>query len=198
MSHQHRKFVTEGNNFTFVILPLLISLGIGGLAVLLFSKNPYAEGVNMNYIFGFGILALIGIILYTYLIKQPTVAKLDLQSRINGFQMYLDLAEKERLNLLNPPNMTTEHFEAMLPFAFALGVEHKWSEKFKAILEAAQYRPEWSNSSTVYYSSNNFGSSFASSVSSSSTRPAESGSGGGSGGGGFSGGGGGGGGVGGW
>jgi len=196
--HQHLSFVMEGNNFQFVILPLLISIAVGGLAVLLFSKNPYAEGVNITYIIIFGILALIGVILYTYLIKQPTVDKLDLQSRINGFQMYLDLAEKERLNLLNPPDMTTEHFEAMLPYAFALGVEHKWSEKFKAILEAAQYRPEWSNSSTVYYSSNNFGSSFSKSVSSSSTKPPESSSGGGSGGGGFSGGGGGGGGVGGW
>ncbi|MEL6923505.1 MAG: hypothetical protein AAFO94_05605, partial [Bacteroidota bacterium] len=122
---------------------------------------------------------------------------LDLQSRINGYLMYLDLAEKDRLALLNPPDMTPAHFEAALPFAFALGVEHKWTEKFKAILEAAQYRPEWNNSRTPYYFSSNFSSGFTKSASGSATKPQQS-SGGGSGGGGFSGGGGGGGGVGGW
>ena len=109
--------------------------------------------------------------------------------------MYLEMAEKDRLNLLNPPEMTPVHFEEALPYAFALGVEHVWSTKFKSILEDAQYRPDWNRGAPIYMS-NSFGRSFNENVSGSATRPSESGSG--SGGGGFSGGGGGGGGVGGW
>ena len=110
--------------------------------------------------------------------------------------MYLELAEKERLRLLNPPDMTPDHFETVLPYAFALGVEHAWTEKFKNILEKANYQAQWNNSASPIYFSDHFGRDFSQSVSGAATKPSDSGSG--SGGGGFSGGGGGGGGVGGW
>lgn len=146
-------------------------------------------------------MALIALFVYGYLIKRPTEKKLKLQSEIEGFKMYLEMAEKDRMNLLNPPDRTPEHFEAMLPFAFALGVEHKWSAIFKSILEAAAYQPNWSNNRHIY-TTHHFSSDFSRSIVQSSTPPPPANSGGGfgggSGGGGFSGGGGGGGGVGGW
>ena len=146
-------------------------------------------------------MALIALFVYGYLIKRPTEEKLKLQSEIEGFKMYLEMAEKDRINLLNPPDRTPEHFEAMLPYAFALGVEHKWSAIFKSILEAAAYQPNWSNNRHIY-ATHHFSSDFSRSIVQSSTPPPPANSGGGfgggSGGGGFSGGGGGGGGVGGW
>jgi len=157
--------------------------------------------LNMVALVLFIPLAIISIIVYAYLIKRPTEEKLQLQSDIEGFKMYLEMAEKDRMNLLNPPDRTPEHFEAMLPFAFALGVEHKWSAIFKNILEAAAYQPSWSNNRHIYVG-NGFSSDFSRSMVGSATPPPPSGGGGGfgggSGGGGFSGGGGGGGGVGGW
>jgi len=193
---QHESFLNKGNNTRFLSIPIIASIIIAGLSTFLFASNPYAEGVNLTYIFIFIAFTFLGIALYNYLIKKPTVEKLDLKSRIQGYQMYLQMAEKDRLNLLNPPDMTPQLFEAALPFAFALGIEHQWSEIFKSILETAQYRPEWNNSTDPTYFSNDFGNTFSKNVRSSATKPQESG--GGSGGGGFSGGGGGGGGVGGW
>ncbi len=193
---QHEAFISKGNNSKFVVLPLFVSFVVGGIAFFLFANNPYADGINMKFIFIFAIFAVIGLILYQYLIKKPTVEKLELKSRIKGFQMYLEMAEKDRLNLLNPPDMTPQLFEAALPFAYALGVEHQWSNLFQQILADSQYRPNWSNNhSHSFYG--NFGSTFSRNASQSSTKPSSSGSGG-SGGSGFSGGGGGGGGVGGW
>jgi uncharacterized membrane protein len=194
---QHHHFINAGNNLKFIVIPIFASFIIGALAIFLFASNPYAQGVNLYAIAAFVLLSIVGLLLYTYLIKKPTVEKLDLQSRIKGFQLYLEMTEKDRLNLLNPPEMTPQHFEAVLPYAFALGVEHKWSEKFKSILEAAQYRPEWNNSSNPYYFYSNFGNGFSRVLDNTTTKPSSSG-GSGSGGGGFSGGGGGGGGVGGW
>jgi uncharacterized membrane protein YgcG len=194
---QHHHFVNAGNNLKFIVIPILVSFLIGALAIFLFASNPYAQGFNLYAIGAFVLLSIIGLLLYTYLIKKPTVEKLELQSRIKGFQLYLDMAEKDRLNLLNPPEMTPQHFEEVLPYAFALDLEHKWSEKFKTILEAAQYRPEWNNSSNPAYFYSNFGNGFSKVLNSATTKPSSSG-GSGSGGGGFSGGGGGGGGVGGW
>jgi uncharacterized membrane protein YgcG len=142
--------------------------------------------------------------LFYHLLKAPTLSGRKLMDEIEGFRLYLSVAEKERLNMLNPPEKTPELFEKYLPYALALDVENEWSEQFAGVLAAAathgEYRPTW-------YTGNSWGSrdltglastlgtSLPGAISSSSTAPGSSS---GSGGGGFSGGGGGGGGGGGW
>ena len=111
--------------------------------------------------------------------------------------MYMELAEKDRMNLLNPPGMTPEHFEAALPYAFALGVEHLWTKKFAKVFEEANYQPDYYRGNNMMYFGSHFGRDFTSNMSATATPPPPAG-GSGSGGGGFSGGGGGGGSVGGW
>jgi len=146
-------------------------------------------------------------VLFFFLLKQPTLAGRSIMDEIEGFRMYLSVAEEERLNLLNPPDKTPELFEKYLPYALALDVENEWGEKFTAILAAASatpdergYRPRWYRGSawrpghTAAFSSS-LGTKLGSAVASSVRAPGSSS---GSGGGGFSGGGGGGGGGGGW
>ena len=196
LSGQHRSFIKEGHNARFLVFPILITIIVIAIAAILLFNSPYSSAASLGALVTFGLVAIASMGIYGYLIKKPTPEKLDLRARIKGFKMYLELAEKERLRLLNPPTMSPEHFEKVLPYAFALGVEHQWTEKFKTILEQAQYRPQWHNSSSPIYFSDHFGRNFTESVSAAATKPSDSGSG--SGGGGFSGGGGGGGGVGGW
>ena len=114
------------------------------------------------------------------------------------------VAEKDRLNLLNPPDRTPEHFEALLPCAMALGVENDWNEQFADVLARAavdpasgrHHSPSWYSGRTPFTGlAASLGGSFAGAVSASSSAPGSSS---GSGGGGSSGGGGGGGGGGGW
>jgi uncharacterized membrane protein len=143
--------------------------------------------------------------LFYHLLKAPTLAGRKIMDQIEGFKLYLSVAEKERLNLLNPPEQTPELFEKYLPYALALDVENAWSEQFAEVLaragtETQPYSPIWySGSSWDRFNTSRFsdslGSSFASAISSSSSAPGSSS---GSGGGGFSGGGGGGGGGSGW
>ena len=40
--------------------------------------------------------------------------------QIEGFRQYLDVAEEDRLEYLNPPKKTPELFEKFLPYAIAL------------------------------------------------------------------------------
>ena len=119
---------------------------------------------------------------------------------IEGLKMYLSVAEKERLNLLNPPERTPELFEKFLPYAIALGVENKWGDQFTSVFsgldqDSGQYHPTWYHGHHMsHFAVSNFtsslGSSLSSSISSAASPPGSSSS---SGGGGFSGGGGGGG-----
>ncbi len=143
--------------------------------------------------------------LFYHLLKAPTLRGRRVMDQIEGFKLYLTVAEKERLNLLNPPDKTPALFEKYLPYAMALDVENEWNEQFAEVLARAgeggrPYQPSWYSGG--HYSSfdsgsfaSSLGSSLSSAISSSSTAPGSSS---GSGGGGFSGGGGGGGGGSGW
>jgi uncharacterized membrane protein YgcG len=149
-------------------------------------------------------------VVFVQFLKAPTLHGRRAMDRIEGFKMYLEAAEKDRLDRLNPPGKTPQLFEKYLPYALALDVENAWSEKFAAILSGAGkggeagagtgYRPGWyaGGDWTAFgpqAMAAGLGSSLAGAISSSSTAPGSSS---GSGGGGSSGGGGGGGGGGGW
>jgi uncharacterized membrane protein YgcG len=143
--------------------------------------------------------------LFFHLLKAPTLQGRRVMDQVEGFKLYLSVAEKERLEMFHPPEKTPELFEKYLPYALALDVENEWSEQFAEVLARAQaegraYSPVWYHgSSWDSFSPSRFsdtlGSSFAGAIASASTAPGSSS---GSGGGGFSGGGGGGGGGSGW
>lgn len=141
---------------------------------------------------------------FLFLLKQPTRAGRALMDEIDGFRMYLTTAEGDELR--QAPPRTPQRFEALLPYAIALGVEHRWSERFADVLQAAgrgedaAYRPPWYRGRAFHdlgaaRFTSMVGSSLSSAVASSATRPGSSS---GRSGGGSSGGGGGGGGGGGW
>ncbi len=138
--------------------------------------------------------------LFYELLKAPTRIGRATLDEIEGFKLYLSVAEKERLNFIHPPEETPALFERFLPYAIALGVENQWGERFAAILNQAGYAPQWYNGRHWNHMhpgvfASDLGSALQSTISSASTAPGSSS---GMGGGGSSGGGGGGGGGGGW
>jgi len=150
-----------------------------------------------------GALAIMNVAFF-FLLRAPTLAGRTVMDHIEGFKLYLTIAEAERMNLQDAPDMTTELYETYLPFAIGLGVEKPWSNAFTSHMariapdvKTQGYHPAWYSGRS--FDSSNLGaatSGIAASIASStaSAMPSSSGSGGG----GFSGGGGGGGGGGGW
>ena len=51
-----------------------------------------------------------------------------IMDQIEGFRQYLNVAEEDRLEYLNPPKKTPELFEKFLPYAIALDVENSWAK----------------------------------------------------------------------
>jgi uncharacterized membrane protein YgcG len=148
------------------------------------------------------VVALVANVVFGRLLKAPTVAGRATMDHVEGFRMYLDVAEGDELKLIDAPPLTVRLYERYLPAALALEVEQHWAERFATVFatQAASHTPNWYsgdawNTSDVARFTSGFGSSFSSAISSSSTAPGSSS---GSGGGGSSGGGGGGGGGGGW
>ncbi len=191
--------------------------GSSALFLTLFSLPFVAGEIGGIYMLGHSTSALIVFFLlaaifinylFYHLLKAPTRAGRGILDAIEGFRGFLSATEKDRMNMMTPPQKTPDLFEKYLPYALALGVEQQWAEQFSGILSSAAaegergggYSPAWysgglwhSMSSGDFASS--LGDSLSGAISSSSTAPGSSS---GSGGGGSSGGGGGGGGGGGW
>lgn len=91
----------------------------------------------------FLMLLMILFIIYSFLIEAPTNLGAEVTAALQGFRMYMETAEENRLNLLTPPQKTPELFEKLLPYAVALDVENEWSNKFDSVLNQSQYQPHW-------------------------------------------------------
>lgn len=184
-------------NGLYVIGPILISVVVAVVAAF-FEGGPV---VWVSYV----VLALLLHVIFVFLMRAPTPAGRLIMDEIEGFKMYLGTAEQERLDRMRSPEMTPLVFEGFLPYAYALGVENNWCNRFarempKEIRDQAGYNPAWYHGNlhgmgALHHLGDNFSSSFSSAIASASTPPGSSSGGGG---GGFSGGGGGGGGGGGW
>jgi uncharacterized protein (TIGR04222 family) len=157
------------------------------------------------FVIGVIILMILCVVFFAIIMKRPTLRGRKLLDEMLGFKDYLEIAEKDELNLRNPPEKTPALFETYLPFALALGVDQEWSERFASLLASIRtpdgkaYSPSWYNgtwnSANLSKTTSGLTSGLNSAVSSSVTPPGSSSGGGG---GGSSGGGGGGGGGGGW
>lgn len=199
LKNQHNSLIYQGFNYKFWVAPILTIAGYIFLFIVLASE--YFEGENDGFVF-FLFLVLNGMffLIYQYLIRKPTIEKLKLKSLIDGFKMYMSAAEEKQIAYFNPPELTPEIFEKLLPYAIVLGAEDVWGEKFQNLIDKSMidknYHPTWYAGTIGNFSAFNhsLNSSLSNTISSSATPPSSSGSGGG----GFSGGGGGGGGGGGW
>lgn len=187
-----------------------IAVGMIGGFMLFLVFAPEMVG-QLPLLVAIGGVALVNA-LFFFLMGAPTPIGAKMMDGIDGLRQYLTLAEKERMNMQGAPAMSPQHFETLLPYAVALGVEKPWSRTFDTWLAAAAagagaaaYQPVWYHGNSLGAGSfgdrmGGFAGSMASTMSASLPPPPSSSSSGfsGSGGGGSSGGGGGGGGGGGW
>ena len=183
-----------------------------GVAILIAILTIVAAFISSG---GFGIPAIVviaGIMVvmvavFGFLVRAPTVEGRALLDEIEGLKLYMSVAERDELKQMpgpgEPPVLDAKRYESMLPFAVALDVENKWTDKFTAAVGAAAAAQAASNMG--WYSgrgpitnmgdfTSSVGSGLSSSISSASSPPGSSsgGGGGGSSGGGGGGGGGGG------
>jgi len=165
--------------FILVLLPygLLQWLGVADFL----SSIPLAIGA--------GLVALAIVIILGRLLTATSLKGARTRVQILGFQDFMNRVDADRLKRMPP-----DTFEKFLPYAMALGVEHRWAKAFDGIV---QNPPTWYQGYgpgpgfSTWYFVNSLGSmtQTASSTFVSAPRSSSSGSGWGGGGGGFSGGG---------
>ncbi|MBX5214261.1 MULTISPECIES: DUF2207 domain-containing protein [unclassified Rhizobium] len=185
-----------------------VFVGVSILAIIVLTlASSLVELHETPMLFAVGGIVLLNV-LYVFIMGAPTPLGARMMDGVDGLRQYLTLAEKDRMNMAGAPQMSPQHFETLLPYAVALGVEKPWSRTFETWLAAAAagaaaaYSPSWYsgdfNSGSFSDRIGGFSSSMASTIASTIPAPPPSSSSSGFSGGGSSGGGGGGGGGGGW
>jgi uncharacterized membrane protein len=146
-----------------------------------------------------GVIALAILVLFGRQLTATSLKGAKTRVQILGFQEFMNRVDADRLKRMPP-----DTFEKFLPYAMALGVEHRWAKAFEGIIQnpPTWYSGDWTTFNT-FYLVNSLGSMSQQATSTFVSAPransSSSGFGGGSSsGGGFSGGGFGGGGTGGW
>lgn len=167
--------------------------------ITFFSFQIFFASVGINQFFILALTMIVSIIgLYTFIKYEARLSDQGIKLKEDwlGFKMYLETAERYRMQNLKP-----EFFEKYLPYAMIFGVEKKWAKAFEAMHIPS---PSWyagsahavtgsSLNSASSFSPLSFSNSFTSSFTSAFSSSGASGSSGGGGGAGGGGGGGGGG-----
>ena len=175
------------------VLPLFL-IFIGTLVPAVLLGKTDTTGYALPALVVYGLVGAIGIAVFSWLVRRPSPELVGLRTRIRSLREYLSLPESERKQQLNAPPMDRAHYEELLPYAIALGINTKWSDYFGDLLQEEHYQPVWMAGGHNFHAAR-FTDSFGEAVSAGSTPPGSASA---SGGGGSVGGGVGGGGAGGW
>jgi hypothetical protein len=127
-----------------------------------FTKNPRRVGGRLHIvgiiliIVGFSLggpslvsrggIVLAGLVFLGFGLLMPKRSQkgTDAKDALEGLKLYMDVAEKDRIAMLqspsapyadksNAPTQTVELFEKLLPYAMVMGVEQNWAKQFEGI-----------------------------------------------------------------
>ncbi len=126
---------------------LFIATVVLFIGTFLFIASPGGFGLIFIILFA----GFIGIVIAVPIMIMRLANKLAPQGvvalgKILGFKEFLQLTDKDKLRLLNAPELQPEMFERFLPYAMVLGVEEKWAQKFEGIYNTA---PDWYDDPTA-------------------------------------------------
>jgi uncharacterized membrane protein len=91
-----------------------------------------------------------GIIIFLFGRQLTATSMKGAQTRVQilGFQEFMNRVDADRLKRMPP-----DTFEKYLPFAMALGVEHRWAKAFEGIIQnpPTWYQGNWTTFNTFYF-----------------------------------------------
>ncbi|NDV53031.1 DUF2207 domain-containing protein [Salipiger sp. PrR003] len=134
-----------------LLVGLIAVLGASGVLAFVFFLSLMTDYVGAATAIGSLSLCWGLVVLnqsFFILIQKPSQEGQVLRDHLAGLRMYLGTAERDRLNMPGAPTMSPSHFETLLPYAVALGVENPWARQFAAWLQSATpsgnlYDPYW-------------------------------------------------------
>ena len=189
MVRRPKLFTAKPENVIGIWIAIAIGIGVIAFMLAIYATN---RGIGHPAARWASLLSVPAIIFgFAFVMPARTRRGVEVLNHVLGLREYIDRVDRHRLKYA-----TLEHFETLLPFAAAMGLERKWTEAFEGLLTQP---PTWYVSSHpgpfhIGSFSDSLSSMSAATGTALSTAPRQASGGSGFSGGGFSGGGGGGGG----
>ena len=89
-----------------------------------------------------GALFAVIVVAFAILMRAPSARGRLLLDRLEGFALYLRMAEEERLKLFGHPKNTPERLERLRPYIIALGEPDAWTKEVVGVLDSA-FETHW-------------------------------------------------------
>lgn len=121
--------VFNENSLKMRMLGWLISIAAGVISFFVFMSG-FATPSHILCL-GIGFAIAVVSFLFSFFIRQRTDKGHEIKQKINGFKIFIETAEKERLETLVSENPA--YFYNILPYAYVLGVSDKWIKQFESI-----------------------------------------------------------------
>lgn len=162
----------DGSKVIFFVVLFFSSVFMLPLFFMAFAETDEITSFESNC-FKFLIFSTISLLIFRYFISRSSEEKVKMQSEIEGFKMYLSVAEENQLKFHNPPEMTSAVYEKFLPYAIVFGVDGIWGKRFRDKLQ------ETIDSAEPYvyvpnYFDNSFANSFTNTLNETTVVPASS------------------------
>ncbi len=86
---------------------------------------------DLSFMLYYDILLLTPVFFFMPFAHSLTGKGKELENQALGLEMYIKMAEEDRLKILNAPEMNLDTYEKILPYAIALDCADAWEESFK-------------------------------------------------------------------
>lgn len=152
ISNGVKNLAQKGFNFSTIIsaiVTLVFILFIAWIFLGSIFNSDWLGLLKSNYWCMLFLTAILLVNIFAFkFIRRPTIHGRKLLDEIEGFKLFLVTTEKDRMDFFHPIDKTPEVFEKYFPYAIALGVAGKWTERFKDLFTPdasghVAYAPVW-------------------------------------------------------
>lgn len=126
-----------------------LGLGIIGTLLIFVSARFFSDYAAMSWFFGL-FFSFIVIIIFSNCIDKRDTKGNELFYELEGLKMYINTAEKHRIEFHDNPKKYLGVFEKLLPYAIIFGLEKKWAKEFEDLYTTP---PEWYDGNSSFFNS---------------------------------------------
>jgi uncharacterized membrane protein len=103
---------------------------------------------SMPWTIGCAIVAAVIVFLFGRQLTATSLKGARTRVQVLGFEEFMNRVDADRLKRMPP-----DTFEKYLPYAMALGVEHRWAKAFEGIIQnpPTWYQGDWTTFNTFYF-----------------------------------------------
>lgn len=128
---------------------IMMVVSLIGIAIPFFSAKIFLDNAAMSWFLGI-LISFVLVLIFAFRIDKKSPEGNEIYYELEGLKMYINTAEKHRIEFHDDPKKYLGVFEKLLPYAMIFGLEKKWAKEFEDIyLE----QPDWYEGNTNMFNS---------------------------------------------